>query len=229
MRIGTWNLQNNVRIDDKRKFLLAQNCDVWLLSEVCEELLEDSGQRFAHFNVHWSSGDIRTGTKYAAVLSVQELEPVEEDIHFASAAAVINGITYCSTILPWKGVKKNSDPWTGSDHAEMTGNVLASLLTNLPKENLVWGGDWNHSFVGSESSGSDDGRKHLHNALKELGLHVPTASLANKANTGFSIDHIALPRHWIVNSVERIAVDTLSDHDAYVVDACESAKPVPKS
>ena len=92
MRIGTWNLENNVRIDDKRKFLLAQNCDVWLLSEVCEELLEDSGQRFAHFNAHWSSGDIRTGTKYAAVLSVQELEPVEEDIHFASAAAVINGI-----------------------------------------------------------------------------------------------------------------------------------------
>jgi hypothetical protein len=229
MRIGTWNLQNNVRIDDKKKILLAQNCDVWLLTEVCKELLEDSGQRLAHFNAHWSSGDIRTGNKYAAVLSVQELEPVEEDIHFASAAAVINGITYCSSVLPWRKAQQCDKNWTGDNNAEMTGNALASLLTNLPKENLVWGGDWNHSFVGSESSGSDDGRKHLLNALKELGLHVPTASLANKANTGFSIDHIALPRHWIVNSVERLAVDTLSDHDAYVVDACESAKPVPKS
>lgn len=229
MRIGTWNLENNVRIKDKIEILLAQNCDVWLLTEVCEELLEDSGHRLAHFNAHWSSGNIRTGSKYATVLSAYELEPVEQDIHFASAAATIRGITYCSSVLPWLKAHIHCEGWIGDNHAERTQVAMEPLLTNLPKENLVWGGDWNHSFVGSESSGSDDGRKHLHNALKELGLHVPTASLANKANTGFSIDHIALPRHWIVNSVERIAVDTLSDHDAYVVDACELAKPGPKS
>jgi len=222
MRIGTWNLENNVRIDDKRKFLLAQNCDVWLLSEVCEELLEDSGQRFAHFNAHWSSGDIRTGTKYAAVLSVQELEPVEEDIHFASAAAVINGITYCSSVLPWRKAQQCDKNWTGDNNAEMTGNALASLLTNLPKENLVWGGDWNHSFVGTESSGSDDGRKHIRNALMELGLQVLTEEFPFQKDKGkdkgYSIDHIAVPHSWSVKSKSRIDATGLSDHDAYVVE-----------
>ncbi len=223
MRIGTWNLKSNGRIEDKKRFLLAQNCDVWLLTEVCEELFEDSGQRLARFNTHWSSGDIRKGNKYAAVLSVHELEPVEEDIHFASAAATIGGITYCSSVLPYRKAQQYDKNWTGDNNAEMTGNALASLLKNLPKENLVWGGDWNHSFVGSESSGSDKGRTHIRNALIEFGLKVLTEEFPYQKDKkgkdkGYSIDHIAVPNSWSVNSAIRIDATELSDHDAYVVE-----------
>jgi hypothetical protein len=222
MRIGTWNLKSNGRIEDKKKFLLAQNCDVWLLTEVCEELFEDSGRRLAHFNAHWSSGNISEGNKYAAVLSAHELEPVEEDMHFASAAATIGGITYCSSVLPWLKAHIDCEGWIGKNHAERTQFAIESLLKNLPKENLVWGGDWNHSLVGSESSGSDDGRRHICNALREFGLRVPTEELPYQKDKdkdkGYSIDHIAVPNSWSVKSKSRIDATGLSDHDAYVVE-----------
>ena len=111
---------------------------------------------------------------WAAVLSVSPLEP-KVDPHEASASAVVNGITFCSTIHPWRGVKSDSPPWQGSNHAEMTKHAIDILLNKLPQSDLVWGGDWNHSLIGKEHAGSMGGRHHVLEAIQQLGLNVPTA------------------------------------------------------
>ena len=83
---------------------------------------------------------------------------------------------------------------------------------------MVWGGDWNHSLIGSEVAGSFDGRKHLLNALEVLGLQVPTTDLLHQNGVSNTIDHIAIPKTWNATGAMQIEADGLSDHDAYVVD-----------
>ena len=103
---------------------------------------------------------------WAAILSVKEQTPLSPDPHPASAAVTIDGIMFCSTILPWKGLAKKSPPWAEGKHREKTDAAIAGLLKALPKTNLVWGGDWNHSLLGNEVSGSYEGRSHLLKAIK---------------------------------------------------------------
>ena len=161
---------------------------------------------------------------WAAVLSLLPLERLK-DPHEASAAAKINGVTYCSTILPWRGVQANSAPWQGSNHSEMTENAIKTLLSKLPKKDLVWGGDWNHSLIGKEHAGSIGGRNHLLDAISKLELNVPTSGLSHRGNYCQAIDHIGVPLSWTVESAKRIDARGLSDHDAYVVEFLKHETP----
>ncbi len=147
----------------------------------------------------------------------------------ASAAAKINGVTYCSTILPWRGLKADSAPWHDSNHSEMTENSIKTLLSKFPTSDLVWGGDWNHSLVGKEHAGSMGGRIHLLEAIKQLELNVPTTGLSHRGNYCQAIDHIGVPLSWKVENVKRIDAQELSDHDAYVVDASPVKIPLRQS
>jgi hypothetical protein len=86
---------------------------------------------------------------------------------------------------------------------------------------VVWGGDWNHALEGTDHVGSRAGRDHIFGVLDDLGLQVPTAEL--EAHRGErSIDHIAVPKEWVVLAAEQVAAaedgKRLSDHDAYVVE-----------
>lgn len=100
----------------------------------------------------------------------------------------------------------------------MTGDAIGKLLGSLPSSELVWGGDWNHSLIGSEQAGSMGGRVHVAGAVKQLNLNVPTASLSHRGNHCKAIDHIAVPLTWPVESAKRNNAEGLSDHDMYVVD-----------
>jgi endonuclease/exonuclease/phosphatase family metal-dependent hydrolase len=96
------------------------------------------------------------------------------------------------------------------------------LLETLPEQDLVWGGDFNHALEGREYAGGIGGRRSLMSALEALGLTAPTSQLPHQIDTLRSIDHVAVPRSWVVTSAERISAvaeaGRLSDHDAYVVD-----------
>ena len=218
MRIGTWNVENRLMTERHRDLLLDQKCDIWLLTEVNRKWADDAGKKILHFNGHLSSEVMGHNQHWAAVLSISPLEGLD-DPNPASAAAVVNGVSYYSTILPWRGVKSDSVPWHGSNHAEMTKEAIGTLFRKLPASDLVWGGDWNHSLIGKEHAGSMGGRKYLLEAIKKLGLNVPTTGLSHRGNHCQAIDHIGVPLSWTVESAKRIKAEGLSDHDAYIVDA----------
>ena len=217
MRIGTWNVENRLMTEDHRALLLREDVDIWLLTEVNRKWADDAGKKILHFNCHLSDEVMGRKQHWAAVLSVSRLKPLN-DPHAASAAAVVNGVTYYSTILPWRGVKSDSVPWHGLNHAEMTKEAIETLFRELPASDLVWGGDWNHSLIGREHAGSMGGRTHVLEAIKKLGLNVPTTGLSHRGNYCHAIDHIGVPLSWRVESAIRIDADGLSDHDAYVVE-----------
>ncbi len=157
------------------------------------------------------------GQHWAAVCSVEPLTAYP-DPHPASAAAMVRGTMFCSTILPWCGARSEA-PWSGHNHAAKTATALDMLLARLPKSNLVLGGDWNHAFGGTEFAGSKLGREHLRKAIKTLELTVATEQLGHRIPGCFTIDHIALPAAWRFTNERQITANGLSDHDAYVVDA----------
>ena len=237
MRIGTWNL--NVQWSDKHSALLQrEKCDIWLLTEVSPRAVNPKG-KIAGFHCHLSSGVMARKQHWAAVLSLLAPSKLLPDPHPASAAAIVNGITYCSTILPWKDKNASGDPWVGSSQAARTGAAIDQILKGLnqilkgpPKSDLVWGGDWNHSLVGRDWAGSKAGRDHILEVLKKrkLNLQVPTAGLPHRLGDGqYSIDHVAVPWAWDVRCACRVPATGLSDHDAYIIEVYQPGERMKNS
>jgi endonuclease/exonuclease/phosphatase family metal-dependent hydrolase len=216
-RIGTWNLAGRWSSDHER-FLRALECDVLLLTEVSERL------ELSDHRMHRSEELMAARRRWAAVVSRSGLE-ARADPHPASAKAVVDGTTYCSSILPWTGCGPNP-PWSGARHVDKTEQAVKELMAHLPSESLVWGGDWNHALEGREYAGSQGGRRHLMAALDDLGLTVPTARLPHRIDGLLSIDHIAVSRSATVSAAERHVAQAhgkrLSDHDAYVVEVADA-------
>ncbi len=209
MRIGTWNLAGRWEPEHER-FLAEADCDVWLLTEVNERVeLKD-------FEHHLTEGVMRPRIRWAGVYSRGPLSGLA-DPHVASALAVVDGTTYCSTVLPWRSCPED-ETWPGKNHAERTANALAMLVNKLPDDSLAWGGDWNHALSGPEEGGDKTGRRHVLGVVDELRLQVPTADLPHWIDGHLSIDHIAVGAHRRVNGASRVIARGLSDHDCYVVD-----------
>lgn len=216
MRIGTWNLAGRWG-EEWAALIRAQDCDVWLLTEVNAKTVLDG------LHVHRSAAPMQPWKSWAAVASRSPLRALE-DPHPASAAAVVDGVTFVSSILPWKGCG-SAAPWVGENHADRTLAAVTALRGPLGEAakggGLVWGGDWNHALTGKETAGSMAGRRHIARALAEVGLHVPTATLAHRIAGLMTIDHVAVPLAMGVEGAFRVraevAGERLSDHDAYVV------------
>lgn len=212
IRIGTWNLAG--RWDPRHQaLLLAEDVDVWLLTEVSERLL------LPGYDSHATRGRMARRRAWASIVSRRELEPLD-DPHPASAAARVDGIPYCSSILPWRGCGQ-CDPWIAGSHGDRTGHAVHQLAASLVGQPLVWGGDWNHALSGKEHTGSKAGRAHILALVRGRDLDVPTAELPHRISGLLSIDHIAVPSGWAATARRVVAeVDgvRLSDHDAYVVD-----------
>jgi hypothetical protein len=100
-----------------------------------------------------------------------------------------------------------------------TAEAVAAVEAAAP---TVWGGDWNHALSGQESTGSQEGRRHILDVVDRLGLQVPTATCPHRIEGLLSIDHIAIPAEWTVVGVEHFSACydgvRISDHDAYVID-----------
>lgn len=212
MRIGTWNLAGRWTAAH-RELLVEIDCDVLLLTEVSERL-EIPGYA-GHLTVELMAARRR----WAGVFSRSDLVALP-DPHPASALAEVEGLTFCSTILPWSGAPRRP-PWIDGNHAAKTKHAVDALLAVLPKTDLVWGGDWNHALRGREWAGSMGGRECLAAALVDLDLEVPTSELGHRIADLLSIDHIAVARGSSVTAAEHVPATRngvhLSDHDAYVV------------
>lgn len=222
MRIGTWNL--DAKWSDEHQTLLAnEHCDVWLLTEVTPNARR-TDTKIAGYYSHLSAGVMAPGQHWSAVLSRLPLTPYIPltSLHETSAAALVSGITYCSTVLPWSGCTNHEpNPWVGSSLAEMARPAIECLKTVLPKSNTVWGGDWNQNLAGGwQHVGSAEMRKVLESALSFLELQVVTAELPFQSSSSQNtIDHIAVPLHWhICGKSRQIPASGLSSHDAYVIE-----------
>ena len=92
---------------------------------------------------------------------------------------------------------------------------------------MVWGGDWNHALSSREWAGSVAGRRSVLESVERLGLQVSTAISPHQIEDLLSIDHIAVPKSWIVSATQRhrafVGESRISDHDAYVVEAASAS------
>lgn len=220
LRIGTWNLAGRWT-DAHRDAINDEDCDIWLLTEVSERLA------MGGYHLHRGEQPMAAQRRWAGVLSREPLSPMP-DPHPASAMARVGGLTVCSSILPWKGTGRR-DPWVGERHVERTQATMDDLAAALPRESLVWGGDWNHALSGREYAGSIGGRRHLLDFVAERQLQVPTAELTHQIEGLLSIDHIAFTDDLPVGEAHRfhaIGPDgrRLSDHDGYVVTLAQSER-----
>lgn len=209
MRIATWNLDARGTARH-RAFLEALDCDVLLLTEVPRDL-ELTG-KVAHHTFHRMAREQSWAAIYAADLWHLP------DPHPTSALAIVEGVRVCSTVLPWRGCG-DYFPW-GGGVVDKTAYAVDSVVVEGKPE--IWGGDWNTSFAPKGYAVSNASRTALRSAATRLRLTIPTEDLSIQADNDLSIDHIAVPDHWTVTSVERHRAHLdgarLSDHDAYVVD-----------
>jgi hypothetical protein len=217
-RVGTWNLDG--RWDDRCEAAMAKvSADVWLLTEV------PAGAVLAGYRPYWSKAPLVAGRHWAAVLvrdTARVIARWDGDLHPASAAAVVGGFVFCSSVLPRRSCGPD-EPWEGTTSAERTAAVTRRLAGSLPRGATVWGGGWNHAFEGPERTGSVEGREHLGEAVEKLDLRVVTAQSPHRVEGLSSTDHVAVPAQAPVKTVRRVEMKAsrrhLSDHDAYVVDA----------
>ena len=161
-----------------------------------------------------------TSVKYwSAILSASQLTPLQ-DPHPASAAAVINGIVYCSSILPWATCgSEPAQPWRGSTLEAKTKGALESIKELLKDKRVVWGGDWNQNLSGGwEHVGSRGMQDAINSVLTSLGLRVVTSELPHRIQGSHTIDHIAVPADWTDFTAEKISAVGLSDHDLYCIE-----------
>ena len=222
MRIGTWNL--NAKWSTGHAALLThEDCDVWLLTEVNPKA-HDGNRKIAGYQCHLSGGVMTCGQHWAAILSKRPILR-RPDPHQASAAALISGVTYCATILPWSGCTAYTPtPWVGTTLEDMARPAIDNLKNLLPKSKTVWGGDWNQNLAGGRQYvGSVSMRGLVESALSLLNLKVTTANLPLQTDENRNtIDHIAVPAQWHVRNAVRISAVGLSDHDAYIIDVDEA-------
>jgi hypothetical protein len=217
MRVGTWNLAGRWS-PHHLELLLAQECDVWLLTEVRADV------SLAGFESHLTAAKMAPRRHWAGIYSRTTLQP-RPDPHPASAAAFGFGLTWCSSILPWRSC--GTVPWGDGAAKEKTRRALDQLASELPVGALIWGGDWNHAMQGREYAGSVAGRNAIKAAVADLQLTLATENSPHCIPGLLTIDHIAVPHSTRIHAVNRIVAEDhsgkrLSDHDAYAIDVTVS-------
>lgn len=209
MRIGTWNLAGRWS-DARAEFLTSLRCDVLLLTEVHHET------RVPGMRGRTSYGLMAPDRFWAGVFTAGT-QVGYPDPHPAAAMAVVDGVTFVSSVLPWRNC--SGHPWVGERQSDKTAHAVGPIARL--RQPVVWGGDWNHALEGPDHVGSREGREHIFGVLDTLGLQVPTAEL-DAYRGERSIDHVAIPKEWVLVRTERVEATAdgkrLSDHDAYVVE-----------
>lgn len=213
VRVGTWNLEGRWS-QDHLELLAAQECDVWLLTEVRDDT------SLPGFGSHLTSARIDGRRHWAGVFSHSQIGRLP-DPHPASAAAIVMGLVWCSSVLPWRSC--GTTPWGEGTTTEKTSRALEQLTAVLPVGGLVWGGDWNHAMEGREYAGSLAGRAAIKDVLADRQLKLVTHRLPHCIPGLFTIDHIAVPEGTLIVDVTRVVAegrrgDRLSDHDVYTTE-----------
>ncbi len=190
------------------------DCDLLLLTETHVDV------EVAGYRVHATSRRMGPRKHWAAIVSNGVMVPMA-DPHPASAAALVNGTFVCASVLPWPLARENW-PWGPTERQLRVESCLDDLVAAMPNDAIIWGGDWNQPLTGNLAGFSRVARASILSVLDRLSLQVPTASQPSRRQPQCSIDHVAVPQSWTVRAAGRIAVaPTLSDHDAYWIDAHE--------
>ena len=215
LRIATWNVAGNW--DGRHESTLAALApDIVLLTEIDNDLAVPG------FVIHRTTTPMTSRKTYSAVLTRSALEPLP-DPHPASAAASVRNLDVVSSILPWPLATTSQWPWGSADQDERMAETVATLEPALRDREVIWGGDWNQPLEGNNSGFRNRSRALLVEAVDRLGLQVPTQSLpGNKGQC--TIDHIAVPKTWIVTAQRAQHEPKLSDHEHLY--AIECVRPV---
>lgn len=213
LRVGTWNLEGRWT-SAHQQLLVSQDCDLWLLTEVRDDVLLPGFRKYA-------SAARMSGRRHWAAVLAREAVTRLPDPHPASVAVVGMGVTWCATVLPWRSC--GSQPWGEGSTADRTERAVDQIVGSFPAGDVVWGGDWNHSFSGQERAGSYAGRSAIQAALAGRAMQTVTADLPHRITGLLTIDHIAIPDYWQLRDASRVVAESpdgrrLSDHDAYVVE-----------
>lgn len=188
------------------------DCDLLLLTEPSVEV-EITGYR-----MHPTSHEMGPKKHWAAILATGDLEPLD-DPYPASAAARVNGIFVCSSVLPWPQASGNW-PWGPAEHQLRMELKLDHLVAAMTNKVVIWGGDWNQPLTGNLAGFTRAARDSILTVVDRLALQVPTASQPGRLQPQCSIDHVAVPHSWTIRAAGHVAVDPrLSDHDGYWVEA----------
>lgn len=215
MRIGTWNLEGRWS-DAHADVVTEMSCDVLLLTEVPHEL------DLVGYRIHRATALMSPGTYWCAVAYRGEGAALA-DPHPASASVRLGDLVVCCSVLPWlqwRAAGCDEPVWSG-DQAERMASTVDVLVAALSSEgDVVWGGDWNTPLGGSLAGFSRAAQTSLLDAVRRLGLRVPTENLGSATDGCLSVDHVAVPTDAQVLSAVTVGVPRrLSDHWAYVVEA----------
>jgi hypothetical protein len=210
VRVGTWNLDGRWNANHV-ELLLAQECDVWLLTEIREHA------RLPGFESYLTTGMMGPRKHWAGIFSQFTIQPLA-DPDVASAIGVGAGIIWCSSILPWRSC--GSEAWGAGSTSEKVVRALDHLMGAVPDGRLVWGGDWNHAMTGKDRVGTHAGRIAIEHALTRWQLQLTTRQAPHRVPGQASIDHIAVPRAAHTAPAVRVVAEgddgiRLSDHDLY--------------
>jgi len=132
VRIGTWNLAGRWSADRER-LMGAQDCDLWLLTEV------NDGVELPGMRRHVGQEHMAARRRGAAILSHESLEPFR-DPHPASASVCLGNATFLSSVLPWRSCRSRH-PWIGTRHEDKTQAAVRSVTESLEGP-VVWGRGW---------------------------------------------------------------------------------------
>jgi hypothetical protein len=211
MRIGTWNLEGGWSSDHTHA-LAAAACDLWLLTEVRPRVTMDG------YHQHLTTATTQDGAHWAGILSRKPIDPLP-DPHPASAAAWIDGLLVCSSVLPWPFAEEDT-PWADDEsHTDAMAATLADIETTLKANPSVWGGTWHQPLEGNIVGFSPRAQEAIWATVRLLGLSVPTASERTRHGRGqHTVDHLGIPDTWEVLDLGSFAVDDVADHDAYWVE-----------
>jgi len=155
---------------------------------------------------------------WAAVAYNGVMDPID-DPYPASAAALIDGIFVCTSVLPWP-LAQEDWPWGPTEHQLRMEMNLDHLVAAMKNNAVIWGGDWNQPLTGNLAGFTRAAQASILGVVDRLSLQVPTASQPSRHRAQQSIDHVAVPQSWTVRAAGHVAVESsLSDHDAYWVDA----------
>lgn len=210
MRIATWNMDGKWH-PAHLELLGALDADVLLLTEVHRDAA------IIGYEQQRTQASIKgTNSSWSAIVSRVGLTPLP-DPHPASAAAVIDGVSVISSVMPWPRAV-DLWPWGSTNHTERMAETAEGLSEKVGRGATIWGGDWNTPLTGNIAGFTRAAQVALLDVLRGTPLQVPTINLPAKNGLQTSIDHIAVPKAWSILAVARVQTGKLSDHDAYWVD-----------
>lgn len=162
--------------------------------------------------------------RWAAVASRLPMRPMP-DPHGASAMAEVYGIRFAPRSSPGGTAATRIPGWVRThcreDHRRCCrrGSRRPNGLGRRLESRSVRSG-----------VGRLDGRAAVRARVgRTSGLHVLTATSPHQIEDRLSIDHMAVPKSWVVSATHRhrafVGETRISDHDAYVVEVAGASTP----